>query len=1207
MLGPVNGATIEAYRMHDTGAFEPFSPPRTTTSAADGTYSLDVGGYTGPLVLAATGGTYTDEATGTTKTIPPATPLYSCIVLAPGTTMLQINPVTHLATAVANSLARHAEEDAGDAITNAYRVVEDFFGLQNAATVDPADLTAGAVSPGNPADYGAVIAGISQEASGLGTSGLDPMELVDQLAGDVADGRFDDRTFGDPLSAGTELGSNRLYTRIQTFLTSNPNNASGLTIADVGSDDAVFNHIDPTGPSPHPAYPAWPARVYTANVTSGPTGGGTTILITGDGIDSGNGVEVLFGGVPGVLGTSANDSVSVTSPAAANAGKVEVVVRDPTTGVTAPLQQGFTYYDTAPPAIAGLCPEWGPVMGGALLEIRGSGFDPTSEVLLDGTPVTIEQLEPPGRIVARMPAHAAGTVNVQVRNGTVLSGNLPFSYRDRDVDIGLDDADLAGSWHIYCLEHDHSAGGGAGAFSAVRHDLSFDGTGGATGTRTQRTASPTDPTGTTATAPETAGYGVLPDGAFWLDLTPAEPIPENHELRRGWIQEQGDIFALHAVQTPARTALCVGMRAVNGMNNASVAGTYWLAGLTHMYAGGGPGRDVITLFGSVQLDGTGQASANMLASDRETGSGSFGRLLAPATFTYNMSSDGRITVTDSEGTVFQGSFTGSSDFAVLLEQGSDGELAMFFLVRRGFGMRRSSLRGSWYGASYGYDLTGTLLDSHTYEDAGTSALGDLTGVTLIEELRRSSSDTALVCVPDERLEAGFLTAGPAGLLFDEAAPSSFVVGAVSGSDRVMIVQDHALLDNDATENNQDLGILFRNCSRFTQASIAPQYNSVTMTHDYFDTNFPPSNEVMTNTRGTFIFDPPTPVFFGARPFLASGTVLIPGGPTKIAAWDSGQITTADFQGGYAVLGNGRLYILGDVAVLDQRRLSQNFTVQFPALGQLAPHGDAAFLRTYGRQGVLAGWTILARAAINATLPSGDYTYTDFCLGWDFTCTRVASAQRGMISVDDPTPGSFSGTLDKFERLEDGTETTTTGNPAPGTYVATADGKVTITPAGSTPFEGVFTPDGSLIVFADTSVNSVRVCLGVMTRRNTTPTPPPLAGFTGLLGAAHWVPNGLTVPPVAATDVSEGVQTLTPTTGLLGGLTFERQNIIDPAVLLIAGLDPGIAVTVSPDGTLAATALGDSLRGGVSDNRRYASLVPGDPTPNDTAIFFLLGR
>jgi len=299
ILGPVAGATIEAFQMEDTGALTPFSPPRTTTSAADGTYSLDLGGYAGPLVLAATGGSYTDEATGLVKTIPSATPLYSCGVVPPGTHTLQINPVMHLATAVAVALARHVEEGSADAIVNAYKIVEDFFGLQDISAVEPADLTAGPVAPGNPADYGSVLAGISQEASDLGVGGLDPMQFLDGLASDVADGRFDDRSFGDPLTLGTELGGNRLYDRIQFFLSDNNRNISGLSDTDVGSDDAVFAHIDMTGPSPHPAYLAWPARIYAANVTSGPTGGGTLVVLTGDGIDSGSGVDVLFGGSPG--------------------------------------------------------------------------------------------------------------------------------------------------------------------------------------------------------------------------------------------------------------------------------------------------------------------------------------------------------------------------------------------------------------------------------------------------------------------------------------------------------------------------------------------------------------------------------------------------------------------------------------------------------------------------------------------------------------------------------------------------------------------------------------------------------------------------------------------------------------------------------------------------------------------------------------------
>ena len=63
VLAPLDGATLEAYGVLDTGALTPLLG--TTTTAADGSFVVGVGTYTGPVVLMATGGSYVDEATGT--------------------------------------------------------------------------------------------------------------------------------------------------------------------------------------------------------------------------------------------------------------------------------------------------------------------------------------------------------------------------------------------------------------------------------------------------------------------------------------------------------------------------------------------------------------------------------------------------------------------------------------------------------------------------------------------------------------------------------------------------------------------------------------------------------------------------------------------------------------------------------------------------------------------------------------------------------------------------------------------------------------------------------------------------------------------------------------------------------------------------------------------------------------------------------------
>ena len=68
--GPVAGATVTAYSISG-GAMG--ARIGTATTDASGNFSLSIGSYSGPVMLQLSGGTYTDEATGTAMPWPPAT------------------------------------------------------------------------------------------------------------------------------------------------------------------------------------------------------------------------------------------------------------------------------------------------------------------------------------------------------------------------------------------------------------------------------------------------------------------------------------------------------------------------------------------------------------------------------------------------------------------------------------------------------------------------------------------------------------------------------------------------------------------------------------------------------------------------------------------------------------------------------------------------------------------------------------------------------------------------------------------------------------------------------------------------------------------------------------------------------------------------------------------------------------------------------
>lgn len=97
--GPVTGANVCAYKAVAAGKGEQLA---CATSAAGGTYSLSLP-YTGDVVIEATGGTYTDEATGASK--PLADPLQVVVASQGGTTTGMITPLTTIAFSQAKAAA----------------------------------------------------------------------------------------------------------------------------------------------------------------------------------------------------------------------------------------------------------------------------------------------------------------------------------------------------------------------------------------------------------------------------------------------------------------------------------------------------------------------------------------------------------------------------------------------------------------------------------------------------------------------------------------------------------------------------------------------------------------------------------------------------------------------------------------------------------------------------------------------------------------------------------------------------------------------------------------------------------------------------------------------------------------------------------------------------------------------------------------------
>jgi len=154
--------------------------------------------------------------------------------------------------------------------------------------------------------------------------------------------------------------------------------------------------------------------------TVGPTGGGTSVHITGSGFSGASGVT--FGGTAASFSVTNDGNITATSPAH-SAGTVDVQVT--TNGETSPTSFGDQYTYVAPPAVTGVHPDAGPTGGGTNVRIDGANFTSDATVKFGSTaagPVTFVSST---QLKLHAPAHAAGVVDVRVTTpgGTSAASN----------------------------------------------------------------------------------------------------------------------------------------------------------------------------------------------------------------------------------------------------------------------------------------------------------------------------------------------------------------------------------------------------------------------------------------------------------------------------------------------------------------------------------------------------------------------------------------------------------------------------------------------------------------------------------------------------------------------------------------------------------------------------------------------------------------
>ncbi|WP_123353738.1 choice-of-anchor G family protein [Frigoribacterium sp. PhB160] len=161
----------------------------------------------------------------------------------------------------------------------------------------------------------------------------------------------------------------------------------------------------------------------------GPVGGGTLVTITGTDFTPGSTVSVDGSDPITPTSISTDGTTIVFSTPAHVAGGVPVTVTNDA-GTSAPLTFTYVAAPAGAPTLTSLDPDQGPVGGGTLVTITGTGFTPGSTVSVDGSaPITPTAVSTDGTTITfTTPAHVAGAVPVTVTNGSGTSAPLTYTY-----------------------------------------------------------------------------------------------------------------------------------------------------------------------------------------------------------------------------------------------------------------------------------------------------------------------------------------------------------------------------------------------------------------------------------------------------------------------------------------------------------------------------------------------------------------------------------------------------------------------------------------------------------------------------------------------------------------------------------------------------------------------------------------------------------
>lgn len=234
--GPVSHATITAYSISNG---QVGSQVATSTTDANGNFTLSTGNYAGPVMLEMSGGNYSDEATGTTMTMASGDVMTAILpTVSVGATVggIQVTPITSMAQSMAQHMSGGMTEvniSAANTAMGIYFTVNDILHTQ---PMNPLVAGSGNGASTDAQNYGIALAAISQYAQTQGMTSSSAM--VTALMNDASDGVMDGKTGSTPVMMGgmtvstalpATAATTGLATAMNTFLNNTTQNKSGVT------------------------------------------------------------------------------------------------------------------------------------------------------------------------------------------------------------------------------------------------------------------------------------------------------------------------------------------------------------------------------------------------------------------------------------------------------------------------------------------------------------------------------------------------------------------------------------------------------------------------------------------------------------------------------------------------------------------------------------------------------------------------------------------------------------------------------------------------------------------------------------------------------------------------------------------------------------------------------------------------------------------